>query len=284
MGFLRIGVMSRVARWLPAGVPGKARVSRFLLGSDMHAQNVVVRDRHGLAYEVPKISEPVAFHLLIDGIYEVETQKFVLQTLKPGSVFVDVGANVGCFTMPAAQVVGESGTVLAIEASPKVFPYLERNVEHSSLRNVRLICCLAGDRACDKVPFYEAPDGHFGMGSVAPQFGSVPVNVPMRTLDEIAETQSLKHIDLIKIDVEGSEASVLKGATVLLKECRISCIVLEFCDWAERRLGLEPGAAQGFLQSMGYSIWKLKEFCSGRPPLRSPVRHGYEMLVAKKVG
>src|SRR5438552_17744425 len=106
--------------------PGKLRVAKVLLGN-LEGPGTVM-DRFGFTYEVPDLREPIAFHLLINGTYEPETRDLIFRVLPIGGVFIDVGANIGTFTIPAAKRVGQSGCVIAIEASPDVFKILEKNV------------------------------------------------------------------------------------------------------------------------------------------------------------
>src|SRR5207249_4055000 len=196
----------KALRWLPAETPGKARLARRMLGSCLETQDALVYGRDGIRYVVPSFREPVGFYLLIDGVYEVQAIDFVLKRLKPGAVFVDVGANIGVFTLPAARKMGPAGRVIAIEPSPRIFPYLERNVALNKLSNVRCIQCAAYDRDGGTAPFYEAPVDHFGMGSLGAQFHNEPVPVLCRRLDHVLKEQGIERVDVIKVDVEGFEA------------------------------------------------------------------------------
>jgi hypothetical protein len=82
-------------RHLPARTPGKARLARALLRSIRGTQGLIVESSAGARFVVPHLSEPIAFHLLVDGCYEPETAAAILACLSPGDVFVDVGANIG---------------------------------------------------------------------------------------------------------------------------------------------------------------------------------------------
>src|SRR5207248_7768176 len=115
----------------------KLRMAKILLGNLEGPARVT--DRFGFSYEVPDLGEPIAFHLLINGAYEPETQDLLLRFLPVGGVFIDVGANIGTFTIPAAKHVGSLGKVVAIEASPEVFKVLQKNVTQNNAANVELI-------------------------------------------------------------------------------------------------------------------------------------------------
>jgi len=268
-------LLQRVIRGLPP-FPGKLRVAKGLLGNLEGPGSVT--DRFGFTYEVPDLREPIGFHLLVNGSYEPQVQDLIGRTLRPGGVFVDVGANIGTFTIPAADHVGPSGKVVAIEASPNVFGVLQKNVALNNIGNVKLICAAAGS-SNDEARFYPAPTDHFGMGSRAPQFNATPISVPCVTLDSLVREFGLPSVDLIKIDVEGFELDVLKGAIELLGRERPPPVIFEFCDWAEARMSRDNlGAAQRFLMDRGFRIWRASDYNCG-PPINTPLTTGGEMLV-----
>jgi len=131
-------LLARMLRLLPSEMPGKARLARLLLRAHLDARDVYLRDRYGCTLCVPSLREPVGFHLLVNATYERSAVELVLARLRPGSVFVDVGANVGTFALPAARRAGSRGLVLAVEPSPIIRSYLARNVALNGLENVRL--------------------------------------------------------------------------------------------------------------------------------------------------
>jgi FkbM family methyltransferase len=278
---LRLERTAKALRWIPAETPGKARLAKRLLGSCLEAQDVLVEGRYGVMFLTPSLREPVGFNLFVDGVYEAEVLNFAFGLLRPDAVIIDVGANIGAFTLPVAKEVGASGCVIAIEASPRVFPYLEGNVFLNAVSNVRLFQCAAFN--CDRqaVPFYDASIDRFGKGSLGAHYQADRVLVPTRTLDNILSEEGIRRVDLIKIDVEGSEAFVLQGAEGLLTGDQPPIIVFEFCDWAEESvLNGQGGRAQRLLRDWGYRLWRLGDFSQGRPPLGEILTSGFEMLVA----
>ena len=269
-------------RLIRPGFPGKTRLARWLLRKYLAASPGFVTDRFGFRYEVPDLREPIAFHLAVDGVYEAETLDFVLRHLPLNGVFVDVGANIGAFTVPAAHRVGAKGRVLAAEASPEVFCYLLRNLQANHIDGVVCtncaVCATPGS-----VSFYPAPNQHFGMGSMGRQFDAKPLQVAGKTLDQILEEATIGRVDVLKVDVEGFEVSVFQGARTLLRRKDAPLIVFEFCDWAEARVPQGgPGDAQRLLLEEGFSIWRLSDFVRRATRLREPLRIGYDMLVASR--
>jgi len=267
-------------RLLPPGTRGKARLARLLLRGQRTAGEVEIIDRFGLRFSVPSLAEPIAFHLLIDGVYEPDVLSFLLSYLEPGALFVDVGASIGALTIPVAHALAPHGRVVAIEASGHIFAYLSRNIAANALQNVQCVHSAATDAEGD-VEFYEAPVDHFGMGSMGAQFSAQASAVKGRTLDHVLAEAGVTRVDLLKIDVEGFEAKVLSGAKQLLQGRCPPLVLFEFIDWAEARLpGGAPGDAQRLLRDWGFKIWRLGDFVRGRRELSDVVTAGGAMLVA----
>lgn len=271
----------RVLRRLPHLLPGKARLARMLLREERAQTDVQVESLSGDTFLVPHLSEPVAFHLLVDGIYEPDTMNWIVRHLNPGDVFVDVGANVGLFTVGAARKVGSTGKVVSIEPSPTVFPYLERNIALNRLSNVISVSVGLSDRNQNDVAFFQAPADHFGMGSLAPQFDQPPSSISVRTLDSLLAENCFEDVAVLKVDVEGHEASVFRGAQRLLRSANPPVVVFEFCDWAESRFpNSYAGEAQEILMDFGYDLWTLPGY-GKTPSLKRAMVVGAAMLVAR---
>lgn len=280
----RLQALSGWLQKVPPWIFGKTRFARFLLKPFFKATNIPVTDKWGNRFLLPSAKEPIGFFLISDGMYEPLTMRLLFRHLARGSTFVDVGANIGVFTIPLAKQVGTDGRVLAIEPSPRIFPYLRDNVQMNRLGNVRLQNCAAYHCDQSEVPFYESPQDQFGMGSLGAQFHEQPVAVPAQTLDSLLEKEGLHHVDLLKVDVEGYEQSVFKGAQRLLSAPDAPILLFEFCDWAETRAaGGHAGNAQRLLWDYGYEIWHLSDFLGKkRGSCKEILVKGFAMLVAIK--
>jgi FkbM family methyltransferase len=261
-------------------LPGKQRLARALVRPQRLSGDASIPLAGDLELRVPSLREPVAFHLLVDGVYEPLVAEYLAAALRAGSILIDVGANVGCFAVPLSRRVRPGGGVLAVEASPRVFPYLERNVKSNGCDNVWTVHAAAHERD-GTADFYEAPSEKFGMGSMAPQFHTHPVTVPTRSLDSLAGELGLARVDALKVDVEGLEAVVRRGAEQLLRTFRPP-VVFEFCDWAEERVtGTNRGDAQRVLLDLGYRIWDIITLRRGGLPLSAPQTSGSAILVGQ---
>lgn len=152
------------------------------------------------------------------GVWEPNLSAFVISRLKgyPDRTFVDVGANVGYFSLLAAGYV-KDGCVVSIEAFPSIFNKLETNVSLNKFRNIRLLPWAVTDIERDIEMFHAGASNEGATTSVAGKFSSEPVIVSGKPLPSFLTNQEIKSIKLIKIDVEGSEYSVIAGMKELIK-------------------------------------------------------------------
>ena len=270
-------ILSTLFRSIPSGTKGKSRLARMMLSVAARSGPTLIRTCDGNQMVIPNLLEPVGLYLWMDGVYEPETLQFLRKHANSDSVFIDVGANVGAFSIPMA---GYAKGVIAIEPSPQVLPYLRRNVTLNHLTNVAIAACAASTPGHDSVPLYVPPESHFGMASCAPQFGVEPVATPARTLDAILREHSVDHVSVMKIDSEGYEAHVFLGAGELLGSQCPPALVFEFCDWAEERaFPGRKGWAQHLLMSAGYTLWTMPDYIMNRSSLKDPVTTGAHSIV-----
>ena len=187
--------------------------------------------------------------------YEPATTDFIHNTLRPGNVFVDIGANIGYFTVLAASVVGHSGRVIAFEPNPGPRGMLQQSVSKNRLGgHVRLFDCALADAGSKDTKLYLSNDPwNSGISSMVPWQGHLDsgnlsennvITVQTRTFDSIVEELCIDRVDMIKIDVEGAELRVLKGMRRLLEGIRPANIICETAMGSE---------ADGYLRSLGYS-------------------------------
>ena len=195
--------------------------------------------------------------LFITGNYE-PNEFFVLdQMLRPGMIFVDVGANMGLYTLFAARRVGEHGTVLAIEPSTRECGRLLKNVEINSLSNVRLLQNAVSDSRSD-ADLLVAEDkwsGHNTLGAFAYDTPlAAKETVRTERLDDIVLRAGLSRVDVVKLDVEGAEYLALKGAARIVERFR-PLLLLELADRALCHQGCNSAQIWDFCRQIGYQIF-----------------------------
>ncbi|HEY1779304.1 MAG TPA: FkbM family methyltransferase [Roseiarcus sp.] len=151
---------------------------------------------------------------------------FLKTYLKPGMVFADVGANIGSHAINAARLVGGTGSVFAFEADPDTYRLLARNIQSNGLRNIELRQTCVSDHV-GTLSFYKHKDS--AKSSIVDRGEKLSVTLPSDTLDNLIPDNM--RIDVLKVDVEGAELSVLRGATgVFTDERRPSVVIIEVFD------------------------------------------------------
>lgn len=186
-----------------------------------------------------------------NGAYELYETSLVRRTLKPGMTFVDCGAHIGYYTSMAAGIVGASGRVFAFEPDPTNFGLLALNVAAFD-GNVKPYNVALSD-AGGKARLYLAND-NTGDHCMFDWGGRESVEVDTVTLDSIPEL-SCRSIDFIKIDVQGYETRVLRGARESLAR---SPNVVGIVEYAPRHIKLAGSNASEFcdeLHSQGFKIY-----------------------------
>lgn len=156
------------------------------------------------------------------GTTEPVVQHAFVSLLRPGMVVYDVGANVGFFTVIAARLCCPEGHVVAFEPLPENFERIRHNVALNNFQNV-MVCCEALSDTDGKALFQVSAEPTWGnlvgVGKdIDQKTGTIEVNVSR--LDLLVQTDELPVPDLIKIDVEGAEAQVLRGAEDTLRRTR----------------------------------------------------------------
>lgn len=179
--------------------------------------------------------------------------------------------------------MGDTGKVISIEASPKIYSYLQQNIKSSKSKNISCIHIACTDHDNIAIEFYDAPDNQFGMGSLAPQFNIPPTLVIGSTFDNILKSLQIGRVDIIKVDVEGFEAAVFRGAVRTLTSDQRPVIIFEFLDWAERRAGDPVGTAQLILFDYGYTLKEIGKKGALGSALIRPITVGGAMLIALPV-
>jgi FkbM family methyltransferase len=165
--------------------------------------------------------------------FEQDESTWVKGYLKRGMTFVDVGANVGYYSLMAASLVGTEGKVLAFEPSPYAFGRLATAIRKNSLAQVQVAQVGLSDVSGELQLYMPKTSGNHTPSMIAND-GGAPINVPVRRLDDYLMAAKVDHVDLMKIDVEGFEPNVLRGTESFLKTGRISAILCEFNNyWLE---------------------------------------------------
>ena len=176
------------------------------------------------------------------GAYEPAKHALIRRHLRPGMTFVDVGANKGDFTLLAARLAGDSGRVISIEPEPENHSILQRSIALNDYTNINVMRIALSDR--DGVADLQIGSTS-GSHTLSAEFmGSRTVEVPIRTLDGVLSKQQLESVDMIKIDVQGLELAVLRGAAETLRSNPRIILLLDLPKQSEKRLAISEYLAQ----------------------------------------
>ena len=200
------------------------------------------------------------------GMYESATTLLVLTLLNRGGVFVDVGANVGYFTAIAGKIVGETGHVYAIEPLPSACSLMMRNVQLNGLANVTLIPELASDTHGWAALFTHPND--ISLSNIFGPFlpGTQTLTVRKTRIED--ELPSDVHPTLVKIDVEGSEAEVIRGMSRLISKSDNVTLLVEHNESIRERSS-DKGSL--FSSLSGFHIFETSSVGEGYVVLRGPL-------------
>jgi FkbM family methyltransferase len=190
--------------------------------------------------------------------FEAAERDFVNQFLRPGDVFVDVGANIGLFTLIAALRVGPSGKVIAFEPTSETYERLLENVRLNRLSNVDCVRSALSDHN-GELDLVRSVDGFDAWNSFAgPTMGQAALSerVGVTEWDRYAEAHRLSgNVTMMKIDVEGWESRVLTGGREMLSRPDSPVLQIEFTDGAAEAAGSSCRALYEFLESLGYRMY-----------------------------
>ena len=185
--------------------------------------------------------------------FEPHESALVQSYLKRGMTFVDVGANVGYFTLMASSLVGIDGTVLAFEPSPYACGRLMHTVESNHLPQVRAIQSGLSDTSGVFQLYMPKISGNHTPSMIANE-GGRPINVPTHRLDEYLTARRIDHVDLMKVDVEGFEPNVIRGARSYIQNGRIHAILCEFNKFWLEQNDTSPSQLYEEILSYGYRL------------------------------
>lgn len=175
---------------------------------------------------------------------------------RPGDTVLDIGANIGLVSLWLSRLVGEQGQVHAFEPNPALQALLGQMFAHNGLRNVHLhrVALGAQDGALElRIPKVNAGAASFVRNRDVSDCEVVVA--PIRTLSGIVEEQGIRHIRLIKIDVEGFEAEVFKGGLDVLQRIQPEAILFELNDTISGALAEQPVIK--ILSECGYRFFSI---------------------------
>ncbi|WP_338686566.1 FkbM family methyltransferase [Streptomyces acidiscabies] len=211
--------LRRYVRHVPAG-PGVAQLAgRLNEHLKNHPVTTVTRTRSGTLFPVTT-SDVIQRYLYLFGVWEPHLTSFVSRRLHPGDTFLDVGANIGYYTVLASRLVGPTGRVVAVEPSPDFHQALTGNVRLNGCANVRTVNTAVSDTPGRLTFYLEDPTNLGGTTAVRPRTVTSSFTADTAPLSRLLTTDEVTTARLIKIDVEGGEAGAVRGLLPVLDHLR----------------------------------------------------------------
>ncbi|MEU4202928.1 FkbM family methyltransferase [Streptomyces sp. NPDC026294] len=262
-----------LSRWYVRYAPGtlgKAGIVESYLNAGLrdHPRIRRARTRFG-ATIVTDTQDLIQRYIYLFGVWEPHLTRWLERRLRPGDVFVDVGANIGYYSLLASRLVGEKGAVVALEASPDFHRVLRKQVVINGCRNVRAVNAAISDRE-EMLTFTLASSHNMGANSIVPYAGEAEstFEVAAQPLSEVLSADELARARVIKIDVEGAEGSVVRGLVPLLDQLRPDAeLAIEVTPQRMLELGESAEELLGALRANGFHMYRLpNDYTASRYP------------------
>lgn len=205
-----------------------------------------------------------ASYTFVDNI-ELGLRSLFKKIVREGMTVVDVGANVGVYTLISGRLVGETGRVYSFEPTPRVFDLLKANVEMACLQGrvelVRKAVTDEGGRKL-KLSLFSSTRNNTLFGGAESDKGFTEVDTV--TLDDMF---SGKRVDVVKIDAEGAESRILKGMKGVVRDNPGMVIIIEFAGQHLKRAGVDPCDFIREIKGLGLSIKRVDDYTGDITPI-----------------
>jgi len=190
---------------------------------------------------------------MLEGEYETELKECLKSILSEDNTFIDLGANEGYFSIIASNLVGKKGRVLAIEPQSRLQNIIKENIKLNKLSNIELVQALVTNEVGEE-NISLSPDMNTGSSGVLRKQKYIVSRekVKSTTLIKLINDFNIDTVDLIKIDIEGSEYEAILGSKKLFKSHLIQNIALELHPKFLKMRNLEEREILDFLYECGY--------------------------------
>ncbi|MFI6337772.1 FkbM family methyltransferase [Streptomyces sp. NPDC050535] len=261
-----VTVGRRYVRGAP-GSFGKALLAERLLNPHLreHPRRRVVETRSGARFAVDT-QDLIQRYLYLFGVWEPHMTSWLRSRLGPGDGFVDVGANIGVFSVLASQLVGAQGRVVAIEASPVFHQRLLGEARLNDCHNLRAVNVAVSDSR-QTLTFVLASSRNMGANSIVPYDGPAESTFTIEALPlpELLDPAEVANARVIKIDVEGAEGKVVRGLAPMLDDLRPDAeISIEVTPGRMAQLGDSADELLKTMTGAGFHVYRMENDYSPR--------------------
>lgn len=241
----------------PKGFGRLLKIIDALFLSRLPNDEVLIKTLYGFPLFInPRYDKGIEKKLYLTGTYEKGLLKIISQILKPGDVVVDAGANIGLISIFSGILVGPSGLVLAFEPHPETVLILNKNIQINQLTHVKVFPQGLGSKR-SKAKIYSNLHINRGAASMVDfQEGAPSFDIEVSVLDEVLASQKVNKVKLLKVDVEGFEMEVLKGAESILSQENGPILVVE-CSQKRNNFNYSIKNLYDYLtQNLAYQLFK----------------------------
>ncbi len=242
--------MTMLERMIAAGRPLLFKGKGFLLDPvtpHEGTRRVTVAGQYAMTLDLANAIHRQIFM----GCFARDMTRWARTLLPLGGTFLDVGAHAGYFSLIAADRVGHTGRVYAIEPNPRTFSALQTNLTANRVEHVLPHNCGLADRA-GTILLHAPPSRLDYNATVLPRADWQSVEVPSRTLDGCVAEWRVDRIDLMKLDVEGAEPLVLAGGSDCLTRGVVRHMMIEINGPRLTEGGSSPASLVSTLDSLGF--------------------------------
>jgi FkbM family methyltransferase len=225
----------------------------------------VARDVHGIRFVLYPFDRK-NLPCLITRFHDIPEFHVIPSLVENGGTAIDIGANAGLYSVLFSRLCGRTGRVWAFEPVPDTYWRLRETLALNRCENVvpvqAAICDKAGTATMNLFEPQFAEWNSLGVRTVATSDGvhvspTSSIEVPSYALDRFCDQHQIEHIDFLKVDVEGFELSVFRGAETLLKEGRVDYICYEIAKVPLQSAGTDTKTVIRFLEACGYRTYRL---------------------------
>ncbi|MFJ9381447.1 FkbM family methyltransferase [Streptomyces sp. NPDC101455] len=264
-----LGALRAYVRHAPGTAGKRLLLDRYLNDAlTRRPHTALARTRTGDRFPVTT-SDVIQRYLYLFGVWEPNLTAWLSRRLRPGETFVDVGANIGYYTLLASRLVGPTGRVISIEASPAFHQALTSAARDNGCHNIRS-ANTAVSATAETLTFYLEHSTNLGGTTAALRPRTVESSFQMDALPlpQVLQGDELDRARVIKVDVEGAEASLMHGLAPALDRLRDDAeLVIEVTPRLLSKQGQDVEEVLAPLREHGFHLYKLtNDYAAGSYP------------------
>jgi len=231
--------------------PFRLLLIRLFMGSGISRLFTIDREYYKIRFYPTSLSQT----LYLNPRDRQDDEDFFISYLREGDIVIDVGANIGTLTLLSASLTKEEGKVYSFEPNSRTYKYLLKNIKLNGFNNVETFCMALGDKtAIAELADLRSDDMNHILSHKSENIRTIKIK--LSKLDNLL-TSSIKRINLLKIDTEGYELFVLKGAENVLD--KTDCIYYESWEKHYTKFNYKTQDVLAFLSGKGFKIFRIIE-------------------------